>query len=72
MVSLIDVRVSLFSYPHKDTKEEKDTLEELTEKYAPLLEWLKVEAGDNVKDGEWSLYDYTTFWLDIILVSYCL
>lgn len=33
-----------------DTPEEKDTLAELTEKYAPLLEWLKVEAGENVKD----------------------
>ncbi|OAX43511.1 HSP90-domain-containing protein [Rhizopogon vinicolor AM-OR11-026] len=33
-----------------DTKEEKDTLAELIDKYTPLLEWLKVEAGDNVKD----------------------
>jgi heat shock protein beta len=42
----------LLSSSHEDTTEEKDTLLELTEKYAPLLEWLKVEAGDNVKDGE--------------------
>ncbi|KAG1892466.1 Hsp90 protein-domain-containing protein [Suillus subluteus] len=33
-----------------DTLEEKDTIAELTDKYAPLLEWLKIEAGDNVKN----------------------
>ncbi|KAG1770099.1 Hsp90 protein-domain-containing protein [Suillus occidentalis] len=33
-----------------DTPEEKDTIAELTDKYAPLLEWLKIEAGDNVKN----------------------
>ncbi|KAG1806823.1 Hsp90 protein-domain-containing protein [Suillus plorans] len=32
-----------------DTQEEKDEIAELTDKYAPLLEWLKIEAGDNVK-----------------------
>jgi hypothetical protein len=53
------------SSPHEDTTEERDTLVELTEKYAPLLEWLKVEAGDNVKDGEWSLNDYTRIWSDV-------
>jgi heat shock protein beta len=37
---------------HTDTPEEKDTIAELTDKYAPLLEWLKIEAGDNVKNGE--------------------
>lgn len=33
-----------------DTPEEKDAIAELTDKYAPLLEWLKIEAGDNVKN----------------------
>jgi heat shock protein beta len=33
-----------------DTPEEQDTIAELTDKYAPLLEWLKIEAGDNVKN----------------------
>ncbi|KAG2367394.1 Hsp90 protein-domain-containing protein [Suillus spraguei] len=33
-----------------DTAEERDTTAELTDKYTPLLEWLKIEAGDNVKD----------------------
>ena len=55
----------LLSSSHEDTTEEKDALVELTEKYAPLLEWLKVEAGDNVKDGEWSLIDYTRIWSDV-------
>ncbi|KAG2118761.1 Hsp90 protein-domain-containing protein [Suillus discolor] len=32
-----------------DTQEEKDEIAELTDKYAPLLEWLTIEAGDNVK-----------------------
>ncbi|KAG2141685.1 Hsp90 protein-domain-containing protein [Suillus bovinus] len=32
-----------------DTEEEKDAIAELTDKYAPLLEWLQLEAGDNVK-----------------------
>ncbi|KAG1891663.1 uncharacterized protein F5891DRAFT_1211120 [Suillus fuscotomentosus] len=40
-----------YSHPHTDTPEEKDTIAELTDKYAPLLEWLKIEAGDNVKNG---------------------
>ncbi|KAG1891667.1 uncharacterized protein F5891DRAFT_1211131 [Suillus fuscotomentosus] len=39
-----------YSHPHTDTPEEKDTIAELTDKYAPLLEWLKIEAGDNVKN----------------------
>ncbi|KAG1820201.1 Hsp90 protein-domain-containing protein [Suillus subaureus] len=34
-----------------DSPEEKDIIAELTDKYAPLLEWLKIEAGDNVKNG---------------------
>ncbi|KAG2077431.1 HSP90-domain-containing protein [Suillus decipiens] len=37
-------------YIRTDTAEERDTIAELTDKYAPLLEWLKIEAGDNVKD----------------------
>jgi hypothetical protein len=53
--SSLHASVSQFSFCTKDTKEEKDILAELTEKYTPLLEWLKVEAGDNVKDGECSI-----------------
>lgn len=33
-----------------DTEEDKDVMVELQEKYAPLLEWLKVEAQEVVRD----------------------
>lgn len=49
-----------YSHVRTDTQEEKDEITELTDKYAPLLEWLKIEAGDNVKKGEHSFYDYMT------------
>ncbi|KAG2045558.1 hypothetical protein BDR06DRAFT_1015525 [Suillus hirtellus] len=39
-----------YFHPHTDTPEEKDIIAELTDKYAPLLERLKIEAGDNVKN----------------------
>ena len=52
------------SHLYKDTEDEKDALKALSEKYTPLLEWLKVEAGESVKDGELSLYDYKRLWLD--------
>jgi heat shock protein beta len=51
-VSPFCTRAFRYSHWHEDTKEEKDTLAALTEKYTPLLEWLKLEAGENVKDGE--------------------
>jgi hypothetical protein len=54
-----------YSHPHTDTPEEKDTIAELTDKYAPPLEWLKIEAGDNVKNGEYSFYDHMTFWPEV-------
>ncbi|KAF9221952.1 HSP90-domain-containing protein [Gyrodon lividus] len=33
-----------------DSEEDVETMAALTEKFAPLLEWLKVEAGDNVRN----------------------
>ncbi|KAF9247032.1 Hsp90 protein-domain-containing protein [Melanogaster broomeanus] len=33
-----------------DSEEDVETMGALAEKFAPLLEWLKVEAGDNVRD----------------------
>ena len=35
-----------------DPKEEKERQKQLTEEYKPLLDWLKKEAQDIVRDGK--------------------
>jgi hypothetical protein len=34
-----------------DEENEKEQLQKLTEKFTPLLDWLKTEAGDLVRSG---------------------
>ena len=34
-----------------DEENEKEKLQTLTEKFTPLLDWLKTEAGDLVRSG---------------------
>lgn len=41
-----------------DKENEKEELEKLTEKFTPLLEWLKAEAGDLVRSGALTQVDW--------------
>jgi hypothetical protein len=42
--------------PDLDPEEDKDEQKDLAEKFKPLLDWLKVEAKDIVRDGTLSMH----------------
>lgn len=42
---------SILNLAYLDPEEEKRETEELTEKFKPLIDWLKTEAKDQVRDG---------------------
>ena len=35
-----------------DSEEEVESMATLTEKFAPLVNWLKVQVGENARDGK--------------------
>jgi hypothetical protein len=45
-----------------DPKEEQEREKELAEKFKPLLEWLKGEAKDVVRDGKFMLGRSVSDW----------
>lgn len=53
-----DVAKAGLKFGDESPEEEKAELESLTEKFKPLLTWLKKEAGELVRDGKGPISPY--------------
>lgn len=54
MKHCISPQLTMFILVEEDPEEEKAKQKQLTEEYKPLLDWLKKETKDIVRDGELS------------------